>query len=317
MAIKLEDKPRVDAPDSDYPYGKIRDKTPTEGGTPINTEVYGDFHQFFAKMLAESGVVANGLPDNAYSGFQYFEAFINLLNSQVGKQLVLSMIGTYTTNDLVILHGCEVTANIPGTSEITAGAIYYNGEIYIVDANDSISSPSNTLVFIVKSETPNIIELVNGAPGSGIANYDGATYYSSLRFSKAIGEIIMYSGVLTDFDGTGLGLGKFRGFALCNGNNGTLDLRSRFIIGYDPTNSANDTIGETGGNNTSTIILGSRQAEFIEFGSGASNQTVLLAAGTDFDVTFRGVTSGSGIGMRATNDNRPAFITLAFIQRIS
>jgi hypothetical protein len=175
MAIKLEDKPRVDAPDSDYPYGKIRDKTPTEGGTPINTEVYGDFHQFFAKMLAESGVVANGLPDNEYSGFQYFEAFINLLNSQVGKQLVLSMIGTYTTNDLVILHGCEVTANIPGTSEITAGAIYYNGEIYIVDANNSISSPSNTLVFIVKSETPNIIELVNGAPGSGLANYDGAT----------------------------------------------------------------------------------------------------------------------------------------------
>ena len=51
MAIKLEDKTRVDAPDYDYPFGKIRDKTESEGGTPVNTEVYGDFHQFFAKML--------------------------------------------------------------------------------------------------------------------------------------------------------------------------------------------------------------------------------------------------------------------------
>lgn len=48
------------------------------------------------------------------------------------------------------------------------------------------------------------------------------------------GGIIMYSGALTGkFDGTGLGYsGEWVGWALCNGNNGTPDLRGRFIVGY-------------------------------------------------------------------------------------
>ena len=56
MAIKLEDKTRVEAPGVDYPYGQIKDSTPTVKGTPVNVEVYGDFHQYFARLLAESGI---------------------------------------------------------------------------------------------------------------------------------------------------------------------------------------------------------------------------------------------------------------------
>lgn len=84
MAIKLEDKQNVQAPDSDYPYGNIKDDTGAGDGTPVNVAVYGDFHQFFARMFALSGLTFNGLPDNDYSGFQYIEAANKLWKSYIG-----------------------------------------------------------------------------------------------------------------------------------------------------------------------------------------------------------------------------------------
>ena len=66
------------------------------------------------------------------------------------------------------------------------------------------------------------------------------------------GFIGMFSGSLTGkFDGTGLGMsGSWIGWALCNGSNGTPDLRGRFIVGYHSAvgDAQGDykTIGETG-----------------------------------------------------------------------
>lgn len=98
MAILLEDKPNVDPPDSDYPYGKIRDDDGLENGTPLNQLVHQDFHQFFARLLAMSGIVANGLPDNDYSGFQYFEALQEIIRGEDWHT------DLFTTNDDGILY---------------------------------------------------------------------------------------------------------------------------------------------------------------------------------------------------------------------
>lgn len=118
---------------------------------------------------------------------------INAAWDELGDQLVRAVRdGNYTTNDVVIMYGCVVTANIPGTSSVTAGAIYYNGRVYYVDAA-SISTPSNTLVWNIDQSyisgdpatfsdgsTSNFhliekFKLVNAISGSGIANYNGAT----------------------------------------------------------------------------------------------------------------------------------------------
>jgi len=49
------------------------------------------------------------------------------------------------------------------------------------------------------------------------------------------GDIQMTTNI-NDYDNTtGIGYGDSFGFALCNGQNGTFDLRGRFGIGYDPT----------------------------------------------------------------------------------
>lgn len=76
--IKLENKSNVTAPSTAYPYGNIKDDGGIGDGTPVDRAVYADFHQFFAKLFNESGLVSNGLPDNETNGFQYYQALQRL-----------------------------------------------------------------------------------------------------------------------------------------------------------------------------------------------------------------------------------------------
>ncbi len=74
MAHQLKNKQNVTAPNSTFPFGDIKDNPGNNTGTPYNRAVYGDFHQFFAKSLADSGITPNDLDENAVNGFQYFNA---------------------------------------------------------------------------------------------------------------------------------------------------------------------------------------------------------------------------------------------------
>jgi hypothetical protein len=73
--IRLQDKVNTDAPDSDYPFGKVRNDSGIGDGTPVDFDFLHDYTQFFEKLMSESGITPNGLPDNEYSGFQLYEAF--------------------------------------------------------------------------------------------------------------------------------------------------------------------------------------------------------------------------------------------------
>lgn len=79
MAIKLVSKTNTNGVTGTYPYGSIRDEVSPGDGTPVDTQVYGDFHQFFARMAALAGITLNDLPDNNTNGFQYYEALAKLI----------------------------------------------------------------------------------------------------------------------------------------------------------------------------------------------------------------------------------------------
>jgi hypothetical protein len=127
---------------------------------------------------------------------------INNAINDSSSEIIKGLIGSYTTGDLIILRGCVVTANIPGTSSVTAGAIYYNGEVYQVDANASISSPSATLVWSVATtyisgdpatfsdgvshnfHAIKKMQLTNAGTGTGLADYNAAT----VKYLDSIGN---------------------------------------------------------------------------------------------------------------------------------
>lgn len=71
----LANQENVDGPDSEYIYGRIRDRSATIEGTPVDEALYGDIHQYIARMMQLSGITPNELPDNDYNGFQIFEAY--------------------------------------------------------------------------------------------------------------------------------------------------------------------------------------------------------------------------------------------------
>lgn len=80
--IKLQDKPNVNPPDADYPYGSIRDRDGLIPGTPGNEEVYQDIHQFFEKLIRESNITPNNLPDGEYNGWQLWESLLEHIGGQ-------------------------------------------------------------------------------------------------------------------------------------------------------------------------------------------------------------------------------------------
>lgn len=112
MGRIIENFENTVAPDTDYPYGRIKDKEPGVGpGTPVNEQTYGDVHQFFARLMALAGVNANGLPDNEYTGWQFMEA--------LDKYFGLTKVKSTTSN------GLSLDVTISAGSPWTTGAITY------------------------------------------------------------------------------------------------------------------------------------------------------------------------------------------------
>jgi hypothetical protein len=118
----LSFKPNTAAPDSDFPYGRIKDRSGSVPGTKVNEEVYGDIHQFFEKLMDESGITPNNLPDNEYSGFQLFEALSKvILNSNGGLLTKIVDIGDWDmdTNAFVnVSHGLSDFTKIRSISVV-------------------------------------------------------------------------------------------------------------------------------------------------------------------------------------------------------
>ena len=76
---KLSLQEQIDNSDpSNYLNGRIKDNTGAGGGTPVNERVYGDIHQFFAKLMNLAGLGFTGLPENEKNGYQYIESLRNL-----------------------------------------------------------------------------------------------------------------------------------------------------------------------------------------------------------------------------------------------
>lgn len=75
---KLVNKTNVDPADDDYPFGRARNNPGNRTGTPVDEDLVGDILQFFEKLFFESGLIANEMPDNDYTGFQLYEALETL-----------------------------------------------------------------------------------------------------------------------------------------------------------------------------------------------------------------------------------------------
>lgn len=137
------------------------------------------------------------------------------------------------------------------------------------------------------------------------------------------GAILMWSGDPTKLS---------PGWALCDGNNGTPDLRGRFIVGYNPNHPDYKTVRNTGGEDKHTLTI----AEMPVHDHGSAGQHAhsftISSHGWAFAIAQSGDTRAQPISKAQTDqagahvhqqagggqaaENRPAYYVLAFIMYI-
>lgn len=184
MAIGLNNYPNIEAADSDYPNGSIKDNDGTNNGTPVNKLTYNDIHQVFAKLLRLADITPSGLPENEYSGFQYIEAMYKLLRP----------VGVYTEFDrsVSLVVGNEyspVVEVIPTAPNL--------GDISLIDSTDGDALNGGTITVVNSSS--NSVNIFPGAGASDEINYVSGAYVLAsgarvtLMLAKTKGQWIILS----------------------------------------------------------------------------------------------------------------------------
>jgi microcystin-dependent protein len=130
------------------------------------------------------------------------------------------------------------------------------------------------------------------------------------------GVICMWSGASSEIPD---------GWALCNGSNGTPDLRNRFIVGA----GSSYTVGATGGSDTVTLTDSQMPKHSHTVMPSASGLTYVTESSGVFQYnSFSGSTSWQGYHYRdgsitctssgggSSHENRPPYYALCFIMKL-
>jgi microcystin-dependent protein len=185
----------------------------------------------------------------------------------------------------------------PSTIWLSDGFFY---KFVLSDANDVVIQTYDNLYGIVDAQPPAATPI----PTGGI-----------LLWSGSIGSIPA-------------------GYVLCNGNNGTPDLRDRFIVGagstyaVDATGGSADSILPThthGATSTSTVTdPGHLHQNFVQFvgASSGGSRAVPETSGTAYNtssastgITVATTTTNANAGVSATNGNLPPYYALCYIMK--
>lgn len=228
-----------------------------------------------------------------------------------------------------IVKGCIQTSN-----NISNGVIYWDGELL-----PFIGGGLQDKIIIVEAVTDAEFEDGQTRPihydrhatfGTGTDAVLWTEFKRAYPLTSALylDKVDMYAGDLANIPA---------GWHLCDGSNGTVDLRSRFVVGLDPTNNDHDALGKSGGLEkvTSSGSISNRSVSITIPRNGWPRAGNSLGSAPDGNlIVGTGRTEGAenleSINYASANktasgthnhtftgqekENRPPFYTMAFIQ---
>lgn len=138
------------------------------------------------------------------------------------NSIARAIVGTnYTTGKMYILFGCVGTGTDPGARTVTAGAVFYNGEIYTVDAFSGTTTGADVLVAKVTDTADPVADPTTfsdntqysihrvrkvvisiGASGSGDANFSDFVARGKIKFTYNSSNQSTSSGTYVDLTGS-------------------------------------------------------------------------------------------------------------------
>jgi len=135
----------------------------------------------------------------------------------------------------------------------------------------------------------------------------------------------MFSGIITMWSGSIASIPI--GWYLCNGSNGTPDLRNKFVVGAGSTYA----VGDTGGSADAVVVSHTHSATVTDPGHGHSgsyfrgdiaqftistNSTQQIHGSAGVNSAVTGITvANSTTGVSGTNANLPPYYALAYIMK--
>lgn len=140
-----------------YPNARVKDNTGGGDGTPVNEFVYGDLHEFFAKLMRLAGIIYNGLPDNEANGFQLIDALASFANkndvvydlgTSSGRLSINTKLGTLKENEKLL---CKATVDLGSETQIrgtdnTNKSITVKGQFKTGEYVRLVNTPASVLV---------------------------------------------------------------------------------------------------------------------------------------------------------------------------
>ena len=164
-------------------------------------------------------------------------------------------------------------------------------------------------------------DLDNAQFGAVTATAEDLNKTSDLTNYFPSGGIIIWSGLIDDIPA---------GWVLCNGSNGTPNLRNRFIIGADADAGGLDDVGDTGGSRDSASRTSGLTAITVDQMPAHTHTVGISASGNfDRDQSASGMQPGGSTSTAAkgsnqghshsipsvTNGNLPSYYALAYIMK--
>ena len=229
-----------------------------------------------------------------------------------------------------------------------------------IQGNEKLRITSDSTTFTDTVTAPKFSGPFEGTTGnfSGDVIIGGTLTYEDVTNVDSVGLITARSGIVatgivtaTSFSGVGAFVSGMiilwsgaadaipSGFVLCNGSNGTPDLRGRFVVGYSDTDGDYD-VNDTGGSKDNTLSVSQLPSHNHSFsGSASHNHTHTKATHpsgsgpeqnqsggpedrTNFGdtgttstatVTISGTTGNTGSG--SAIENRPPYHALCYIMK--
>lgn len=232
--------------------------------------------------------------------------------------------------DKTILDGVVVDGG-----NVSSGMISYNGELIpfiagSVSAGVVVEETQESLLFEDDVNRPVKFTKVAYCGSPATFNFSELTRLNSLKemwLPKDVKEIDCTDDyIVANFDGTGLGINERKGWAICNGLNGTRDRRGLFPVGWDnrivdPSNGWWDALynsmGATGGekeHELTTSELPPHSHPINGDGTDPTGQGAVVVGSPDGTPEVGGNTGNAGGG--DAHENRPPFIVTLFIQKL-
>jgi microcystin-dependent protein len=190
-----------------------------------------------------------------------------------------------------------------------------------LDVNGNINSSGNATVSgTVTAGAVTTSGNINSASIS-TGNINSTATVTAVKF---VGEGVVPKGGVIFYTGSVAAIPQ--GWALCDGTNGTPNLKGMFIAGYDPNDPDYNSIGKKGGEKRHTLSIAEMPSHNHNNGnfniilqlcsSNPGNNTINSADYTPYEPDIIDSASMTVQGGNQPHENRPPYYTLAYIMKL-